>query len=116
MKFMMLVYRDESVPFTTEDIGPEVEAWASEMQDRGIRLQGAVFAPVGATATVSVRGGDTQIDHGPRVEVAAPAGFNLLECADVDEAIHVSAKHPMARFGFSSYGRSRTVRTQRRGP
>ena len=98
MKFMMLVYRDESIPFTTEDIGPEVEAWASEMEERGIRLQGAVFAPVSATASVSVRGGETQIDRGPRVEIAAPAGFNLLECTDVDEAIDVSAKHP--RFGF----------------
>jgi hypothetical protein len=100
MKFMMLVYRVEAIPFTTKDIGREVEAWASEMEERGIRLQGAVFAPVSATATVSVRGGETQIDRGPRVETAAPAGFNLLECADVDEAIDVSAKHPMARFGL----------------
>ncbi len=100
MKFLMLVCRDESIPFTTEDIGPEVEAWASEMEERGIRLQGAVFAPLSATATVSVRGGETRVDRGPRVEMDVPAaGFNLLECPHTDEAIEVSAKHPMARFG-----------------
>ena len=100
MKFLMLVCRDESIPFTTEDIGAEVEAWASEMEERGVRLQGAVFAPVSATATVSVRDGETRVDRGPRVEMDVPAaGFNLLECADLDEAIEASAQHPMARFG-----------------
>jgi hypothetical protein len=100
MRCLMLVCRDESIPFTTDDLGPEVQAWASEMEERGIRLQGAVFAPVNATATVSVRGGETHVDRGPRVEMAVPAsGFNLLECADVDEAIEVSAKHPIAGFG-----------------
>jgi hypothetical protein len=30
----------------------------------------------------------------------APAsGFNILDCANLDEAIEVSAKHPIARFG-----------------
>jgi hypothetical protein len=100
MKFLMFVCRDEAIPFTTDDIGSEVEAWVSEMEERGIRLQGAVFAPVSATVTVSVRGSQTNVDRGPRVEMDVPAaGFNLLECADVDEAIEVSAKHPIARFG-----------------
>ena len=99
----MLVCRDESIEFTSEhraNIGPEVQAWVSEMKLRGVRLEGDVLAPVDATSTVSVRGGEVLVGHGPRVEMAAPAsGFNLLECADVDEAIDVSAKHPIARFG-----------------
>jgi hypothetical protein len=28
-----------------------------------------------------------------------PWGFNLLDCADLDEAIEASAKHLIARFG-----------------
>jgi hypothetical protein len=103
MKFLMLVCRDESIEFTPEDrrnIGPQVQAWVSEMEERGVRLQGDVLAPVDATTTVSVRGGKTGVDRGPRVEIAAPAsGFNLLDCADVEEAIEVSAKHPIARLG-----------------
>jgi hypothetical protein len=27
------------------------------------------------------------------------AGFDILECADLDEAIEVAAQHPVARFG-----------------
>ena len=27
------------------------------------------------------------------------AGFDILDCADLDEAIEVAAKHPVARFG-----------------
>jgi hypothetical protein len=103
MKFLMLVCRDESIEFTSQDrqsIGPEVQAWVSEMEERGVRLQGDVLAPVDATTTVSVRGGQTHLDRGPRIEMDAPvSGFNLLDCADVDEAIELSAKHPIARFG-----------------
>ena len=103
MKFLMLVCRDESIDFTPEDrqsIGPEVQAWVSEMEERGLRLEGDVLAPVDASTTVSVRRGETHVDRGPRMEMDAPAsGFNLLDCADVDEAVDVSAKHPIARFG-----------------
>jgi hypothetical protein len=103
MKFLMLVCRDESIEFTPQDrqsIGPQVQAWVSEMEERGIRLQGDVLAPVSATATVSVRGSETQVDRGPRLDTNTPAsGFNLLDCATLDEAIEVSAKHPIARFG-----------------
>lgn len=102
MRFLMLVCRDTSIQFTPEQrasIGPEVQAWVGEMVQRGVRLQ-EVLEPVDATTTVSVRGEDILVQHGPRVEMAAPAsGFNLLECADLDEAIEVSAKYPIARFG-----------------
>jgi hypothetical protein len=104
MKVLMLVCRDEKIEFTPEDrrnIGPEVQAWVSEMEQRGVRLQGDVLAPVASAATVSVRGGDVHLEHGPRVDIDTPAsGFNILDCADLDEAIEVSAKHPIARFGF----------------
>jgi hypothetical protein len=103
MRFLMLVCRDSSIALTGEDrrsVGPEVEAWVSEMEKRGVRLQGDVLAPVGESASVSVRGGEIRIARGPRVEMDAPAsGFNLLDCADLDEAVEVSAKHPIARFG-----------------
>ena len=65
-----------------------------------MRSQGDVLAAVDATTNVRVRGGVVELENGPRVETTAPAsGFNLLECADLDEAIEVSAKHPIARYG-----------------
>jgi hypothetical protein len=44
--------------------------------------------------------GKIELDNGPRVEMTAPAsGLNLLDCADLDEAIEVPAKHPIGRYG-----------------
>ena len=103
MRFLMLIYRDESIPFAAEDrerIGSQVQAWVTEMQQRGVRLQGDVLTNVDVTTNVRVREGETEVDNGPRVEMPAPAsGFNLIDCADLDEAIEVSAKHPIARYG-----------------
>ncbi|HEY5428988.1 MAG TPA: YciI family protein [Solirubrobacteraceae bacterium] len=103
MRFLMLVCRDESIEFSPEDggdVGSQVQAWVSEMEQRGVRLQGDVLAAVDATRNVRVRAGEIEVDDGPRVEMTAPpSGFNLLECADIDEAIEVSAKHPIARYG-----------------
>jgi len=104
MRFLMFVCRDPSIPFGPDDratIGGEVEAWVSEMQERGIRLHGDVLAPVESTATVRVRDGGTIVEDGPQWHSGVPAsGFNLLECAGLDEAIEVSAAHPIARFGL----------------
>ncbi len=104
MRFLMLVCRDESIEFSSQDrgtIGPQVQAWVAEMEQRGVRLLGDVLAAVDATVTVSVRDGEVAVEHGPRVPASAPAsGFNLLECADLDEAIEVSAQHPIAEFGL----------------
>ena len=40
MRFLMLICRDESIPFSAEDrgrIGSQVQAWVTEMQQRGVR-------------------------------------------------------------------------------
>jgi hypothetical protein len=103
MRFLMLVCRDESIAFKKQDrgtIGSQVQAWVSEMEQRGVRLQGEVLAAIDVTTNVRVREGGVELDNGPRVVMPAPAsGFNLIECADLDEAIEVSAKHPIARYG-----------------
>ena len=102
VRFLMLVCRDESIAFGPDEraaIGPAVEAWVAEMEQRGVRLLGDVLAPVDDTAVVRLgRRGHRRA--GPRVETTEPvSGFNLLECADVDEAVEVSARHPIVRFG-----------------
>jgi hypothetical protein len=100
----MLVCRDESIEFSLQDrgtIGSRVQAWVAEMEQRDVRLLGDVLVPVDATITVSMRDGKVDVDHDPRGPMSVPAsGFNLLECADIDEAIEVSAKHPIAEFGL----------------
>ena len=103
MKYMMLVCVTEGTELSPEEaarIGPETEAWVEEMGRRGIRLDGDQLGPVSDATTVQVRGGEVLIADGPFAETKEQiAGYDILECADLDEAIEVAAKHPVARFG-----------------
>ena len=103
MKYMMFVCVEESTELTPEEsqeIGPATEAWVAEMDGRGVRLQGDQLAPVTDATTVRVRGGELVIADGPFTEAKEQiGGFDILECADLDEAIEVASKHPVARFG-----------------
>ncbi len=103
MKYMMLVCVAEETGLSPEEaarVGPATEAWVEEMDRRGVRLEGHELRPVSDATTVSVRGGEVLIADGPFAETKEQiAGFDILECADLDEAIEVAAKHPVARFG-----------------
>ena len=56
--------------------------------------------PVASAVTVRVRGGEVLVSDGPFAETKEQiAGFNVLECADLDEAVAVASRHPTARIG-----------------
>jgi hypothetical protein len=101
---MLLTYRDPSVQLDPEEraaVPGNVAAWCDEMDGRGVRLVGHVLGPLAETRTIRTRGGETTVDEGPVAEQAAHiAGFNILECADLDEAIEVASKNPGASFGI----------------
>lgn len=104
MKYMMFVCVEESTELTPEQsqwIGPATEAWVAEMDGRGVRLQGNQLASVQDATTVRVRGGEVVIADGPFTEAKEYiAGYDILECADLDEALEVASKHPVARYGM----------------
>jgi hypothetical protein len=103
MRYMLLVCVDESVqlsPAESAEMERGTEAWVTEMEGRGVRLQGAPLRSVSDATTVRSRGGEVLISDGPFAETKEQiAGFDILECADLDEAIEVAAKHPVARIG-----------------
>jgi hypothetical protein len=114
VKFMLFIYPDRNVQLTAAQrsaIPKAVSAWVSEMDARGVREQGHVLQPVSEAATVRVRYGETMIGNGPLLD-ADPhvSGFNILDCSDLDEAIEVASKHPVATFGISNFGRSQTIK------
>ena len=50
--------------------------------------------------TIRVRDGELLVSDGPFAETKEViVGYDLLECADLDEAIEVARAHPMARSG-----------------
>jgi hypothetical protein len=99
----MLVCVDRSIDLGPEgwaQVGPDTDAWVAEMAGRGVRLQGNRLAETSDATTVRVRGGEVLIADGPFAETKEYiAGFDLLDCADLDEAIEVASKHPAGRFG-----------------
>ncbi len=104
MKFMLFTYRDQSVQLDPEQraaIPAAVAAWCEEMEARGVRLGGHVLGPPAESRTIRARAGETTVDEGPVAdEPLHVAGFNILECTDLDEAVEVASKNPGARFGL----------------
>ena len=59
-----------------------------------------MLGPAAAATTVRVRGGELLVSDGPFAETKEViVGFDILECADLDEAIEVARAHPMAWTG-----------------
>ena len=103
MKYMMIVCVDGSIDLGPEgwaQVGPDTDAWVAEMDGRGVRLQGNRLSETSDATTLRVRNGEVLIADGPFAETKEfIAGFDILECADLDEAIEVASKHPAGRFG-----------------
>ena len=77
-----------------------VEPWVDEMYGRGTAVVGQRLEMPSTARTVQVRDGRTLFTDGPFAETKEMiAGFDVLDCADLDEAIDVAAKHPIAPVG-----------------
>lgn len=99
MRFMMFVCSDAE-PDTQPEASGEIENWVDELDRTGRRIIGDRLRPVGDAKTVRMRGGRRMVTDGPFAEAKEVIlGFDVLECADMDEAIAIAAKHPMARAG-----------------
>ncbi|MDG6103213.1 hypothetical protein Daura_17045 [Dactylosporangium aurantiacum] len=99
MKYMMFVCTD-SEPDTDPAPEPDIERWVSEHDAAGRRVRGDQLAPTSAATTVRVRNGELLVSDGPFTETKEViVGYDILDCADLDEAIEVARAHPMARGG-----------------
>lgn len=108
MKYLLIHYIDEAllnawedgdaVPDPTDE--SEMAAWDEEMDRRGILVGGGRLTLPRTTTTLRVRDGELLITDGPFTETKEQiAGYCVLECEDLDQAIEISARHPTARFG-----------------
>ena len=98
MKYMLLVCPDPSIEVSPEDADPR--PWDQEMDRRGFTIMRSRLKPADATTSVSVREGELTVTDGPFAESKEVfAGFCIIECADLEEAIKLAAEHPVAKFG-----------------
>jgi hypothetical protein len=114
MQYMLLmVAEQENTTDEDEAVAPETAAadeagepcwmpWAREVTARGVVLKdGARLRPASTATTVGTRDGEVLLSDGPFAETKEQiVGYNLIECADLDEAVETASRHPVVtRFG-----------------
>jgi hypothetical protein len=108
MKYLLLVCWDtermngQADPDPSEVAAAEEQGfpWVDDLQARGIWQIGDQLAPPRRARSVRVRDGKTIVTDGPFAETKeAIGGFDLLECASLEEAVEIAASHPMAEAG-----------------
>ncbi len=104
MKYMLLMWGD-GTGLDGKAAATVCEAgwlpWVSEMRERGVVLHdGGTLASPGDSATVRVTGTEVLVADGPFAETKEQVGgYQLIECANRDEATYAASRHPLARAG-----------------
>jgi hypothetical protein len=99
MKYMMFVCTDTE-PDRDPAPEPDVEEWVALNDARGRRIDGHELRSPSTATTVRVRNGEVLVSDGPFADTKEViVGYDVLDVADLDEAIEVARAHPMSRAG-----------------
>ena len=105
MKYMLIHCIDEDAERARrlqdhQPEAPSIQSWLDEMTTRGVLLHGDRLRYVSDATTVQVRSTELLVSDGPFAETKEQiAGYDVIDCADLDEAIEVASKHPTAFYG-----------------
>jgi hypothetical protein len=103
MRYVLLVCDDENVELSEEAAArrfSEYTAVQDEMEARGMFRGRERLRPTSSSTCVQVRDGGLVIADGPFAETKEQiAGFYVIDCDDLDDAIEIAAKIPAARWG-----------------
>jgi hypothetical protein len=103
VKYMLLICRDEPTwekQATDErrQVYAEMLEMEKELTDRGVYLGGHPLYPSTAATSVRVRDGKRLVTDGPFAETREQlGGYMLIDVKDLDEAIAIAARLPLAR-------------------
>jgi len=99
MEYMFFVCTDATAP-AYDPADDDIEVWVAEVENRSGVHYGNRLRPPSDATTVKVRDGELGVTAGPFTETAEwIAGYDVIDCADLDEAIEIASRHPMARYG-----------------
>jgi hypothetical protein len=102
-QYMLLLYANEADPEEMAERESEMPAWTeltASLQEAGLLVSSDRLSPVASATTVRVRDGESELTDGPfAVTKEVLAGYYVLECADLDEALEHAARFPVARYG-----------------
>ena len=99
MKFaMFILHGDESVTPADEAAAPGLDDWVTSAG--AAYVQGVRLLDPPEARTVAQRGGELLVTDGPFAEAREwIAGFAILECASMDEAVEIAGRNPAAHYG-----------------
>lgn len=102
-EFMLLLYAPETDGPDEHDGWAEMPLWleiTESLRKSGTLIANSPLCPSSSATTVRVRGSETALTDGPFATTKEMlAGFYLLDCVDLDEALRHAARFPIARYG-----------------
>ena len=102
-QYMLLVYEEEVDPADQaerEKLTPILVQVHAGLREAGLLGSVRRLYSTESATSVRIRDGQTEITDGPfAVTKEVLAGYYLLECAYLDEALKQAARMPMARWG-----------------
>jgi hypothetical protein len=103
MKYLLFICGDETLTLNPEEqrsMDESAGQWVTDLEKRGARLAGNRLADTTDATTVRVRNGEVLVTDGPFAETREQiGGFDIIECADLDEALEIARRHPVAALG-----------------
>ena len=99
MQYLLLfATAEDGDPYVAEE--DDIVDWVVHARSIGADLGGERLRPPEDATTVTRREGRTIVTDGPFTESKEwIAGYGILEAADLDAAIELASRHPMARYG-----------------
>lgn len=102
MRYMLLIYNDEQAldETTREQCYAESTQLAHQIDASGQYLAADPLHPTSTATSVRVREGKRLVTDGPFAETSEQlGGYFLIDADDLDEAISIAGRIPMARQG-----------------
>jgi hypothetical protein len=105
MQFLLMIYNDDrlldALPAgDTDRMMRGCLQHADALRDEGRLLDSQQLEPPSTARTVRIRAGKLDVLDGPFAETKEYlGGFNLIEAADIDEAVRIASEFPWAATG-----------------
>ena len=99
-RYMLLICSDGiSTDAKRETMQRELPRWVERMTASGALVAGSQLAGPDTAELVRVRGPHTLVSDGPFAETKEfVAGFDVIDCSNLDEAVAIAAAHPVSWF------------------
>jgi hypothetical protein len=102
-QYLLLLYAPDGDEAEAARRWAELPRWheiTDDLRAAGVLVHNNALRPVDVATTVRVRGGERELVDGPfAVTKEVLAGYYLLDCPDLDVALDVAARLPMAEYG-----------------